>query len=118
MAYKMSLSKWKSLDECLKRRGVTYSFPSGRNDGFIYETGNEDGAAKFHIHSIERVDEDDMIFEKLLTKSSNWRGGAEPDLAAFPFSDWEEECSGMDSSVVIAVKALADCFKELGATRF
>jgi hypothetical protein len=58
-----------------------------------------------------------MVFEKLLAKSSNWRGGAEPDLATAEIADWQTKCTGMDSTVLLAVSFLADCFRELGAVK-
>ncbi len=116
MAYKLLLSKWKLLEDCLKDKNVTYYFPEGRNDGFMYKTGNQDGLAKYHIHSIEKVDDDNMVFSKLLAKSSNWRGGEEPDLADLPTSEWARACNGMDSSVIAVVNALAECFGSLGAS--
>lgn len=115
MSYSLPLAKWSRLEDCLKDKGVTYAFPEGRNDGFMYQTGNPEGPAKFHIHSIEHVDDDDMVFTKLLVKSSNWRGGQEPDLAVLPTGQWVGACSGMDSSVIAVVEALEECFNTLGA---
>lgn len=117
MAYRMTLVRWGRLEHCLDDKGVTYYFKqgAGNNDALIYQTGNPEGRSKFHIHSIEASDGDDMVFEKLLAKSGNWRHGQEPDLAAAPMEEWVALCQGMDSSVVMAVDALRQCFEELGA---
>lgn len=117
MAYTLALSKWTKLEDCLKDKGVTYYFPKSRNDGFMYETGNDEGLTKFHIHSIESVVDDDMVFAGLLAKSGNWRSGEEPDLAELAIADWLSACHGMDSSTLMVVKALSECFESLGATK-
>ena len=116
MTYKLALKKWNLLEECLKSKGVTYEFPKQTNDGFIYTTGDPDGLSKYHIHSIEKCEGDFMVFEKLLTKSSNWRDQNFPDLVNYETSEWETVCTGMNSTVLKAIAALAECFESLGAT--
>jgi len=116
MAYRLALARWTNLDYFLGLKGVEYYFPKDRNDGFMYQRANPDGLSKFHIHSIEHVDDDDMLFTGLLAKSSNWRGGNEPDLATLPIDQWRIACAGMDSSTLFVVNALSGCFRELGAT--
>ncbi|HEY9131493.1 MAG TPA: hypothetical protein VIM98_07015 [Dyella sp.] len=115
MAYTLPLTQWIRLEDCLRDKGVSYFFKPSRNDGFMFQTGNGDGLTKYHIHSIEEAGEDDMIFTKLLAKSSNWRGGNEPDLATFPIDRWAAQCVGMDASVLMVVRALGECFTALGA---
>lgn len=115
MAYLMTLTHWTQLGPCLAEKGVTYYFPEGRNDGFIFKTGTPDGLSKFHVHSIEKAEGDQMVFSHLLAKSGNWRGGAEPDLAQLPIAQWMSACQGMDSATLFAVDALARCFTSLGA---
>ncbi len=116
MSYEIPEVTWMKLDDCLKKQGVTYSFPEGNNNGFMYKTGDEEGPAKFHIHSIESLEGGNMVFEKLLTKSGNWRSGNEPDLANLPMSDWEGAVISMNSSTIFVVTALKNCFTILGAT--
>lgn len=116
MAYKLPLNRWTKLEDCLNEKEVTYYFPKDRNDGFMYKTGSPDGLSKFHIHSIEEVAEDDMIFRGLLAKSGNWRSGEEPNLAEYPIDQWQSMCKGMDSSTLSVVQALSDCFRKLGVS--
>ena len=115
MAYTLALTQWTKLEDCLKGKGIAYVFYPGRNDGFMYQQGNPDGPSKYHIHSIEASKKEDMNFSGLLAKSSNWRGGDEPDLAQLPLKDWMAACAGMDSSTLAVVSALAQCFQQLGA---
>jgi hypothetical protein len=114
----MSRDQWNKLSDCLNEQQITYYFPPSKNDGFIFKKGTEDGLEKFHIHSFEALDtgKENMVFSKLLPKSGNWRtGDEEVNLATLPTAEWVGACTGMDSSVIDAVRALAKCFTSLGA---
>jgi len=117
MAYRLTLTQWSKFTDQMKDKGFTCNYPTGRNDGFFYQTGNNEGLAQFHIHSVENVDGNNMVFSKLLVKSGNWRSGNEPDLATFTTDQWVAQCQDTDSSVRAVVKAVQECFVALGAVK-
>ena len=117
MTYRMKVAHWMSLSDKLEQAGMVYTYKALRNDGFIYEKGSNDGLEKFHIHSIEELDQstDEMVFKNLLPKSSNSRVGQELiDLASINSENWHAACYGMDSSTLKAVSALSAIFISLG----
>lgn len=120
MTYRMKISHWMGLSDRLDKLGIAYEFKPLRNDGFMYEKKNKDGISKFHIHSIEELDQttDEMTFTHLLPKSSNFRDGLDViNLASIDAADWHTSCSGMDSSTLKTVSALSEIFISLGLIR-
>lgn len=117
MPYRMRVSHWMSLSEKLQNAGMVYLFKARDNNGFIYERDTPDGLEKFHIHTIEELDQetDEMVFQCLLPKSSNSRVGQEMiDLATIDSEDWHAACHGMNSSTLRAVNALSAIFISYG----
>lgn len=117
MTYRMKVSHWMSLSDKLRNVGMEYLFKPGNNNGFIYEKDDVEGLEKFHIHTIEELDQrtDEMVFKRLLPKSSNSRVGQEIiDLATIDSEDWHAACRGMNSSTLRAVNALSAIFISYG----
>jgi len=111
MSYTISNLNWLQITSCLEGKGVIDS------GGFMYKEGNPEGLSKYHIHwFVKVIDDTETSVTGLLTKSGNWRGGNEPDLADMPMAQWLNACAGMDSSTIFVVQALMACFQSLGAT--
>lgn len=117
MTYKMALKQWTHLADCLKDKGAVYFFYPSRNDGFVFMEDDPEGLPKFHVHTDEKSDDDDMFFFKLLPKSSNFREGEQINLAEIALSDWVAACSGMNKTTIDSVSCLKKCFETLGAVK-
>lgn len=116
--YTLSLTQWSRWTDCLAEQGLVYYCPEGRNDCFIYVKDAVGGKESFHVHSIETFKDssDQIVLERLLTKSGSFRSGNEPDLATLKVSAWKGAVSGMDSKTKQAVAGMVSCFESMGIT--